>query len=107
MKAKLIGSLLVTLIAITSIAHAQSRAPYIKYRDRLLDERISHSLHTGRLTRHEAVNLRRQEMNLHHDRRKALADGRLTPYERRHLQREAHKLNHNIHRSSTNRNRRF
>ncbi|MBS7564520.1 hypothetical protein KHS38_08885 [Mucilaginibacter sp. Bleaf8] len=107
MKAKILGSLLVAIVAVTSIAKAQSRVPYIKYRERVQDERIHYGVRTGELTRHEAVALRRQEMKLDRDRRIALADGRITPHERRYLQREANKLSYNIHRSTNDRDRRF
>ncbi|WP_158829610.1 hypothetical protein [Mucilaginibacter lacusdianchii] len=101
MKAKIFGSLLIAVLAITSVAQAQTRNPYVR------QQRIEQGIRHGQITHTEAVALHRQQIQLERERRMALADGRLTRFERKHLQREEARLSYAVERSKHNDFRRY
>ncbi|HVW96064.1 MAG TPA: hypothetical protein VHA56_08855 [Mucilaginibacter sp.] len=102
MKIRIFGGLLVALIAITSIASAQSHTPVIRHRNHVQERRINHGVRNGSLTRTEARHMRARERKIDHDRRLARADGRISPAERRHLRREENRSSRAIYRHKHN-----
>jgi len=102
MKIKILGGALVAMLAVTSIANAQTRTPVIDRREHRQERRIAQGARSGELTRHEARNLRREERRIRADKRMAMADGRVTPAERRHLRREENRVSRHIYRAKHN-----
>jgi hypothetical protein len=96
MKAKIFGSLLVAVLAITSAAQAQTRNPYMQ------QQRVEQGIRHGQITRHEAVAIHRQQIQIDRERHMAMADGRITPRERMRLQKEEDRLSYAIARSKHN-----
>ncbi|MEO6850605.1 MAG: hypothetical protein ABI203_12155 [Mucilaginibacter sp.] len=102
MKIKILGSLLVAALAITSVAQAQTRTPVINHREHTQERRINQGVRSGQLTRNEARHLRTDERRINRDKRMAKADGRVTTSERRHLRREENRTSRAIYRDKHN-----
>jgi len=102
MKIKILGSVLVALLAITSIANAQTRTPVINHREHRQERRINQGVRSGELTHNEARHLRSDERKIRNDKRMAKADGKVTTGERRHLRREENRTSRAIYRKKHN-----
>ena len=102
MKIRIVGGALVAMLAVTSIANAQSRTPVIDRREHRQERRIAQGVRSGELTRHEARNLRRSERSIRTEKRMAMADGRVTPAERRHLRHKENRVSRHIYRAKHN-----
>jgi hypothetical protein len=95
MKIKILGGLLVALLAITSVAEAQAPAP-IKHRVYRQERRIARAEHQGRITPMQADRLRRADHRIARERRMDMARGRYNAATRRHLRRQERRVNHAI-----------
>jgi hypothetical protein len=102
MKIKILGGALVAMLAITSIANAQTRTPVINNRQHRQERRINQGVHSGELTRNEAHHLRNDERRISPDKYMAKANGRVTMNERRHLHREENRTSRAIRRDKHN-----
>ncbi|HTE01894.1 MAG TPA: hypothetical protein VK668_21540 [Mucilaginibacter sp.] len=102
MKIKILGGLLVAVLAITSVAQAQTHTPVINQRHHNQERRINQGVRHHQLTRAEARHLRMRENKIARDRRMARADGRVTVAERRHLRREENRTSRAIYRKKHN-----
>src|SRR3569833_2824812 len=102
MKIKIFGGLLVAMIAITSMAEAQTLTPVVNHRHRVQEHRINRGVRSHELTRNEARHLRSRERNIARNRRMARADGRVSAGERRHLRREDNRTCRSIYRVKHN-----
>ncbi len=102
MKIKILAGALVALLAITSIANAQTSTPVIKHREHRQERRINHRVRNGELTRNEAHRLRNDERNIRNDKRMAKADDRVTMGERRQLRHEENRTSRAIYRAKHN-----
>lgn len=102
MKIKILGGLLVAMIAITSMAEAQTRTPIINHRHHVQEHRINRGVRSHELTRNEARHLRSRERNIVRDRSMARADGRVSRAERSHLRREENRTSRAIYRDKHN-----
>ena len=90
------------MLAITSIASAQTRTPVINHREHSQERRINQGVRSGELTRNEARHLRAMKEKYSSDKRMAKADGRVTAAERRHLRREENRTSRAIYRKKHN-----
>jgi len=102
MNIKILGSALVAMLALASIANAQTRTPVINHREHRQERRINHGVRSGELTRNEAHHLRTDERKIRSDKRMAKADGHVTVAERRHLRREENRTSRAIYRKKHN-----
>ena len=102
MKIKILGSVLVAVLAITSIAQAQTRTPVINHREHRQERRINQGVRSGELTKNEAHRLRADEGKIRSDKRMAKSDGRVTRGERQHLRREENRTSRAIYRKKHN-----
>jgi len=103
MKITILGGALVALLAITSIANAQTHTPVINRREHRQERRINQGVRSGELTRNEAHNLRHDERHIRNEKRLAMATGRMDGAERRHLRREENRTSRAIYRDKHNR----
>jgi hypothetical protein len=97
MNIKILGGALVAMLAVTSIANAQTRTPVINHREHRQERRINQGVRSGELTRNEAHHLRARERKISRDKRMAKADGHVTVAERRHLRREENRTSRAIY----------
>ena len=102
MNIKILGGALVAMLAVTSIASAQTRSPVINHRQHTQDRRINQGVRSGELTRSEAHHLRADERKISRDKRMAKADGHVTGAERKHLRREESRTSRAIYRKKHN-----
>ena len=102
MKIKIFGGLLVAILAVTSIAQAQTRTPVITHRQHVQDHRINNGVRSGQLTRNETRHLRADERRISRDKRMARANGHVSGSERRHLRHEENRTSHAIYRDKHN-----
>lgn len=102
MKIKLLGSALIAMLAITSVAGAQTHTPVINHREHRQERRINQGARSGELTHNEARHLRNRENKIRNDKRIAKADGRVTMKERRHLRREENRTSRAIYHKKHN-----
>ena len=102
MKNKIIGGLVVAMLAVTSVASAQTHTPVITARQHMQESRIHRGERNGQLTRSEARNLQMRENRLERQKMMARADGRVTRAERRHLRREENRLSRSIYNKKHN-----
>ncbi len=102
MKIKILGGALVAMLAITSVASAQTHTPVINHREHRQERRINQGVRNGELTRNEARHMRSREQKIRHDKRMAKADGRVTMKERRHLRREENRTSRAIYHKKHN-----
>ena len=102
MKIKILGGVLVAVLALTSVAQAQTHTPMINHREHRQERRINQGVRDGQLTMNEANHLRTREAKLNRDKRMARADGRVTVAERRHLRREENRTSRAIYRKKHN-----
>jgi hypothetical protein len=98
MRVKIFGGLLVALLAITSMANAQTPAPVIKHRQHREERRIARAERHGRITPLQANRLRAREHRIHEERRMAMNSGRYNRFERRHIRRQEKRVNRAIRR---------
>lgn len=96
MKIKILGSLLVAVLALTSLAEAQTKTLVINIRERNQTHRINSGVKHGQLTHVEAHHLRHAEHRLAMEKRIAKADGHVSHAERKHLRHEENRLSRNI-----------
>ena len=64
MEIKILGCALVAMLAITSIANAQTRTPVINNRQHRQERRIDQGVRNGELTHNEAHHLRNNEKRI-------------------------------------------
>jgi len=102
MKIKIFGGIMVALLAITSMAQAQTRTPVVNHRERVQERRIHQGVRSGALTRNEVRHMQMRERKLNRDRRMARADGRVSVAERRHLRREENRTSRAVYRHKHN-----
>jgi hypothetical protein len=102
MNIKILGGALVAILAVTTIANAQTRTPVINQRQHKQERRINQGVRSGELTRAEARHLRADERKISRDKRMAKADGHVTNAERRHLRREENRTSRSIYRKKHN-----
>ncbi|HTD41417.1 MAG TPA: hypothetical protein VK671_12400 [Mucilaginibacter sp.] len=102
MNIKILGGALVAMLALTSIANAQTRTPVINHRQHTQERRINQGVRSGELTKNEARHLRADERKISRDKRMAKADGHVTGAERRHLRREENRTSRAIYRKKHN-----
>ncbi len=102
MNIKILGGALVALLAVTSIANAQTRTPVINHREHRQERRINQGVRSGELTKTEAHHLRADERNIRSDKRMAKADGHVTGAERRQLRRDENHTSRAIYRKKHN-----
>jgi hypothetical protein len=102
MKIKILGGALVALLAVTSIANAQTKTPVINHREHNQVRRINQGVRSGELTKSEAHHLRTRESKIRNDKRMAKADGHVTGAERRHLRKEQNRVSRAIYRKKHN-----
>src|ERR1700754_3303179 len=102
MKIKILGGALVAMLAITSVASAQTRTPVINHREHRQERRINQGVRSGELTRNEARHLRNDERRISHEKYMAKANGRMTMGERRHLRHEENRTSRAIRRDKHN-----
>ena len=102
MKIKILGGALVGIMAITSIANAQTKTPVINHREHRQERRINQGVRSGELTKSEAHHLRTRENKIRNDKRMAKADGHVTRAERKHLRREENRTSRAIYRKKHN-----
>ena len=93
MKITIFGGILVAVLAITSIAQAQTPIKGINRTQHKQERRIVTDFRSGKLSRRDAYHLRREEHRLNEEKRLAMADGRITRSERRHLRSEEKRIN--------------
>lgn len=102
MNIKILGGALVAILAVTSVANAQTRTPVINHRQHNQERRITQGVRSGELTKNEAHHLRTDERKISRDKRMAKADGHVTGAERRHLRREENGTSRAIYRKKHN-----
>lgn len=102
MKIKILGGALVALLAVTSIANAQTKTPVINHKEHHQARRINQGVRSGELTRSEAHHLRTREQKIRNDKRMAKADGHVTRAERKHLRKEQNHVSRAIYRKKHN-----
>ncbi|MDF2433476.1 MAG: hypothetical protein JWP44_3107 [Mucilaginibacter sp.] len=102
MRVKILGGLLVAILAVTSIAQAQSRTPVINQRQRNQHARINQGVRSGQLTRNETHNLRTDERRIQDQKMRAKASGHVTAAERTHLRHEENRTSRAIYRDKHN-----
>ncbi|MBS1523827.1 MAG: hypothetical protein JST50_22685 [Bacteroidetes bacterium] len=90
------------MLAITSIANAQTKTPVINHREHRQERRINQGVRSGELTKSEAHHLRARENKIRNDKRMAKADGHVTRGERRHLRKEENRTSRTIYRKKHN-----
>ena len=83
-------------------ADAQPRTSNINRTQYNQHQRIQHGVRNGELTRHEVLQLKKQQAHIKHDKRMAKADGRITPNERRHIAREQKCASRSIYKAKHN-----
>jgi hypothetical protein len=98
MKLKIFGGLLVAMLAITSIAEAQSSTPVINRRQHRQERRITMDARHDRITPMQAHRLRADERQITRERRFAMANGRVNRAERMHMRRQEKRINHTMRR---------
>jgi hypothetical protein len=99
---KILGGLLVAVLAFTSTIQAQTRTPEINNRQQRQQRRINQGVRSGQLTKNEAHHLRADERKIRTDKRMAKADGKVTSAERKHLRREENQTSRAIYRKKHN-----
>ncbi|SRR5258707_8339953 len=102
MKIKILGGLLIAVLAVTSIAQAQTRTPVINQRQHNQRSRINHGVRSGQLTHNEAHHLRADENRISRTKRADKASGRVTPAERSQLRHEENRTSRAIYRDKHN-----
>jgi len=102
MKTKILGGLLVAILAITSVAQAQDRTPVINHREHRQERRINQGVRSGQLTRNQAHHLRNDERRIRDEKRIAKADGHMTRGERRDIRHQQNRVSRAIHRDEHN-----
>jgi len=102
MKFKILGGALAGILAITSIANAQTKTPAINHREHRQERRINQGVRSGELTKSEAHHLRTRENKIRNDKRMAIADGHVTRAERQHLRKEESRTSRAIYRKKHN-----
>ena len=102
MKKTLFGGLLVAMIAITSMAHAQTRTPVINHREHRQERRINQGVRSGELTHKETHTLRGDEKSIRDQKLADKASGKVTPGERKQLRHEENKTSRAIYRDKHN-----
>jgi hypothetical protein len=102
MKIKILGGALVGILAIASIANAQTRTPVINHREHRQERRINQGVRSGELTKSEAHHLRSNEHKVSNDKRMAKADGHVSRAERKHLRRDENRTSRAIYHKKHN-----
>jgi hypothetical protein len=102
MKIKILGGALAALLALTSIANAQTKTPAINQRQHTQGRRLNQGVRSGELTKTEAHHLRKDERKIRNDKRRAKADGHVTRAERKHLRKEQNHVSRAIYRKKHN-----
>jgi hypothetical protein len=95
------------IFGLANEGYAQTRY-YRGYRyDTPTNRRVERGIRSGELTRGEVRHIRREEREIHQERRAYLSDGRLSPAERRDLRQDERRLNRTIRRDTHDRDRRY
>jgi hypothetical protein len=105
MKIKILGGLLVAMLAITSIAEAQTTAPVVKHRHQLHqrhERRIANDVRDGKLNGRQAAHLQHAERRIAMQKHRMKEQGRYTVAERRQLRHEEKRVGHAIRRDERN-----
>ena len=102
MKIKIFGGLLIAILAITSMAQAQTRTPVINHREHNQNRRINQGVRSGELTRNETRQLRNDERRIRDQKRADKASGHVTYAERRQLRHEENYTSRAIYRDKHN-----
>ena len=102
MKIKILGGALIALLAVTSIANAQTKTPAINHAQHKQERRINQGVRSGELTKSEARHLRKDERKIRNDKRMAKADGHVSRAERKHLRKEQNHVSRAIYRKKHN-----
>ena len=102
MKIKIFGGLLIAILAIASMAQAQTRTPVINHREHNQNRRINQGVRSGELTRNETRHLRGDERRISEQKHMAKAEGRMNYAERAHLRREENRTSRAIYRDKHN-----
>jgi hypothetical protein len=87
------------LCSTTDAALAGPRQQVINTRQTLQHDRIHHGVHSGQLTRHEAMKLRQGQRNIRQEERNARADGKITRQEFRQLEKMQNRQSRAIYRN--------
>ncbi len=98
MKLKIFGGLLVAMLAITSLAEAQSSTPVINHRQHRQERRIAMDMRHDRITPMQVHRLRADERRINREHRFAMAHGRVNRAERMHMRRRENRINHALRR---------
>jgi hypothetical protein len=102
MSIKIFGGLLVGMIAITSMAKAQTRTPVINHREHNQERRINQGVRSGQLTRKETKNVRGDERSIRAQKQADKASGKVTAADRTQLRHEENKTSRTIYRDKHN-----
>ena len=102
MKLKIFGGIMAAMLAVTSIASAQTRTPVINHREHRQERRINQGVRSGELTRGEAHHLRADERRISAEKRMARADGHVSGAERRQIRRDENRTSRAIYRDKHN-----
>lgn len=103
MKIKLFAAgLLLTALAFTSAAEAQTKTPVINYRQRNQERRINRGVKDGELTKSETHNLRKDERTISAEKRLAKSDGKVTQGERKMIRHQENQDSRAIYRKKHN-----
>jgi hypothetical protein len=102
MKTKIIGGLLIAVLAITSVAQAQTKTPVITRREHRQERRINQGVRSGELTRNETHHLRKGESHIRNEKRMAMANGNMTHAKRRTLRHQENRMSRAIYRDKHN-----
>ena len=95
------------LFGVSAVAMANTRTPYINWRERNQQRRINQGIRSGELTRGEARHLEAEEGRIKADEKIDKADGHVTRGERMHLEHELNRASRNIYRDKHNYRERY
>ncbi len=100
---------LVITMSLVGIAAAQestasgTRTPRVAKRQKHQQKRIGQGIHSGELTRREALRLEHEQREIRQEKREAKADGEVTRHERVGLRREQNQASRHVYRAKNNR----
>ena len=77
--------------------HSGARTPVVNARERTQQGRIAEGVHSGELTRHEAVKLRQEQRAIRTEKRAYKADGKVTAAERKDLHQDLNEASKDIY----------
>lgn len=100
------ATLLITGVAFTQGAIADTKSPNIHQKQKNHKKRIVQGVKSGELTARETLRLGKQQVNIQRQKREFKSDGQFTKRERLKIHKRQHKASKNIYRKKHNSRRR-